>query len=32
MEMRLISLAQTPDQGIPAWQVEIAAVPPAPTS
>jgi murein DD-endopeptidase MepM/ murein hydrolase activator NlpD/urea transporter len=32
MEMRLISLAQTPDQGIPAWQVEIAAVPPMPTS
>lgn len=27
MEMRLVSLAQTPDQGIPAWQVEIAGQP-----
>ena len=25
MEMRLASVAQTPDQGIPAWQVEVAA-------
>lgn len=25
MEMRLATLAQTPDQGIPAWQVEVAA-------
>jgi urea transporter len=24
MEMRLATLAQTPDQGIPAWQVEVA--------
>ncbi|MDP2825061.1 MAG: urea transporter [Sulfuritalea sp.] len=24
MEMRLTTLAQTPDQGIPAWQVEVA--------
>ncbi len=27
MEMRLTSVAQTPDQGIPAWQVEVAANP-----
>jgi urea transporter len=26
MEMRLTTLAQTPDQGIPAWQVEVAPV------
>jgi murein DD-endopeptidase MepM/ murein hydrolase activator NlpD len=25
MEMRLTTLAQTPDEGIPAWQVEVAA-------
>lgn len=31
MEMRLTTLAQTPDHGIPTWQVEINAVPPAPT-
>lgn len=31
MEMRLTTLAQTPDQGIPAWQVEIEAEPHAGT-